>query len=118
MSGRNLPYFTKGEVVQGFGRGSKQLGCPTANFPEEVVNKLPEDLEAGVYYGFAQVSGGDVHKMAMNIGWNPFYNNTKKSMEAHLLHKFDSDFYGEELRIVILGYLRGEKKFRDLGCAN
>jgi FAD synthase len=24
-----FPYFTSGKVVQGFGRGSKQLGCPT-----------------------------------------------------------------------------------------
>ena len=24
-----LPYFTRGEVVAGFGRGSKQLGIPT-----------------------------------------------------------------------------------------
>ena len=24
-----LPYFTKGEVVTGFGRGSRQLGIPT-----------------------------------------------------------------------------------------
>ena len=26
---RCLPYFTRGEVVTGFGRGSKQLGIPT-----------------------------------------------------------------------------------------
>ena len=26
---RCLPYYTQGEVVQGFGRGSKQLGIPT-----------------------------------------------------------------------------------------
>ena len=24
-----LPYFTRGEVVTGFGRGSRQLGIPT-----------------------------------------------------------------------------------------
>lgn len=26
---RCLPYFVSGEVVKGFGRGSKQLGIPT-----------------------------------------------------------------------------------------
>lgn len=26
---RHLPYFCRGEVVRGFGRGSKQLGIPT-----------------------------------------------------------------------------------------
>ena len=27
-----FPYYAIGEVVKGFGRGSKQLGIPTANF--------------------------------------------------------------------------------------
>jgi len=27
-----LPYFVRGIVVKGFGRGSKQLGCPTGSF--------------------------------------------------------------------------------------
>ncbi|KAJ8778279.1 hypothetical protein J1605_013778 [Eschrichtius robustus] len=30
---RHLPYFCRGQVVRGFGRSSKQLGIPTANFP-------------------------------------------------------------------------------------
>jgi len=114
MLGRSLPYFTKGNVIKGFGRGSKDLGCPTANFSEDVVNKLPEDLGTGVYFGFAQVNGEEVYKMVMSIGWNPFYNNTKKSMETHVLHNFDSDFYGKELRVAIIGYLRPEKNFSSL----
>lgn len=109
-----LPHFAKGEVVKGFARGSKDLGCPTANLPEEVVNNLPQDLETGVYYGFASVDRGDVHKMVMSVGWNPFYKNEKKSMEVHILHEFDEDFYGKELRIIILGYLRPEKNFKSL----
>jgi len=28
--------------------------------------------------------------------------------EPWLLHKFDDDFYGEELRLVIVGYIRPE----------
>ena len=49
-----LPLFIRGEVVKGFGRGSKELGCPTANFSETVVDKLPKDLPNGIYYGLAQ----------------------------------------------------------------
>lgn len=31
MSPKHLPLFLEGEVVKGFGRGSKDLGCPTGN---------------------------------------------------------------------------------------
>ncbi len=27
-----LPYFTRGTVVKGFGRGSKELGIPTGEY--------------------------------------------------------------------------------------
>lgn len=114
MDYAGLPHFAKGIVVKGFGRGSKELGCPTANFPVEVVNNLPAEVETGVYFGFAQVNKGEIHKMVMSIGWNPFYQNTTKSMETHILHEYENDFYGQELRVIILGYLRPEKNFTSL----
>ncbi|XP_045460356.1 riboflavin kinase [Harmonia axyridis] len=109
-----LPHYSSGIVVKGFGRGSKELGIPTANFPEEVVNNLPQDMETGVYYGFSQVDNGPVYKMVMSIGWNPYYKNEKKSMETHILHKFDEDFYGKILKVVILDYIRPELNFNSL----
>ena len=51
-----------------------------ANFPESVVENLPADIGTGIYYGWASLGNGDVYKMVMSIGWNPFYKNTKKSM--------------------------------------
>ncbi|XP_032979782.1 riboflavin kinase [Rhinolophus ferrumequinum] len=111
---RHLPYFCRGEVVRGFGRGSKQLGIPTANFPEQVVDNLPADISTGIYYGWASVGSGDVHKMVVSIGWNPYYKNTKKSMETHIIHTFKEDFYGETLNVAIAGYLRPEKNFDSL----
>lgn len=114
MDRPGLPHFAKGIVVKGFGRGSKELGCPTANFPVEVVNNLPPEVETGVYFGFAQVNMGEIYEMVMSIGWNPFYQNSTKSMETHILHEYENDFYGQELRVVILGYLRPEKNFSSL----
>ncbi|XP_072877619.1 riboflavin kinase isoform X4 [Chlorocebus sabaeus] len=111
---RHLPYFCRGQVVRGFGRGSKQLGIPTANFPEQVVDNLPADISTGIYYGWASVGSGDVHKMVVSIGWNPYYKNTKKSMETHIMHTFKEDFYGEILNVAIVGYLRPEKNFDSL----
>lgn len=109
-----LPHFVKGQVIKGFGRGSKDLGCPTANLPVEVVNSVPQELNTGVYYGFAQVEGDIVRKMVMSIGWNPFFKNKQKSMEVHIIHKFEADFYGKEMKIVILGYIRPEKDFSSM----
>ncbi|XP_061428377.1 riboflavin kinase-like [Lethenteron reissneri] len=111
---KSLPCWCRGKVVKGFGRGSKQLGIPTANLPEPVVEQLPADVATGIYFGWACVGSGDVHKMVMSIGWNPFYNNTKKSMEVHIIHSFEEDFYGEVLSIVILGYIRAETGFDSL----
>lgn len=110
----SLPYFTKGEVVKGFGRGSKELGIPTANFPIEVVQKLPKNIDTGVYYGWTQVEDSPVYKMVMSVGWNPFYKNKEKSMETHIIHKFEDDFYGKILKIVILGYIRPEMDFSSI----
>ena len=31
--------------------------------------------------------------------------------QGYLLHEFDSDFYGEVLRLVVNGYIRPEAKF-------
>ncbi|XP_056379329.1 riboflavin kinase [Hyla sarda] len=112
MSG--LPYYCSGEVVRGFGRGSKELGIPTANFPEQVVDSLPSDLTTGIYYGWGCVGNGEVYKMVMSIGWNPFYKNTKKSVETHIIHQFKEDFYGEILSIVVVGYIRPERSFDSL----
>uniref|UniRef100_A0A8C5MQL1 Riboflavin kinase n=1 Tax=Leptobrachium leishanense TaxID=445787 RepID=A0A8C5MQL1_9ANUR len=109
-----LPFYCQGEVVKGFGRGSKELGIPTANFPEHVVDSLPDDLNTGIYYGWGCVGDGDVHKMVMSIGWNPFYKNTKKSVETHIIHHFQEDFYGEMLSIIIVGYIRPERSFDSL----
>jgi riboflavin kinase len=75
-----FPYFASGTVVHGFGRGSKQLGVPTANLPDDVVDQLPAEYNQGVYYGWAQVDNGDIFKMVMSIGTNPYYNNEKRTM--------------------------------------
>eukprot|EP01138_Halocafeteria_seosinensis_P008677 gb/GECG01008869.1/.p1 GENE.gb/GECG01008869.1/~~gb/GECG01008869.1/.p1 ORF type:complete len:118 (+),score=13.32 gb/GECG01008869.1/:1-354(+) len=45
---------------------------------------------------------------------NPYYKNDKKTIEPHLLAKFEEDFYGEELRLVVTEYLRGEANFSSL----
>ncbi|CAB4396893.1 riboflavin kinase [Rhizophagus irregularis] len=109
------PIKMKGEVVRGFGRGSKELGTPTANLPEEATEALCKDIETGIYFGWSQV-GNDpiVYPMVMSLGWNPYYKNEKRSAEVHIMHTFPEDFYGVELRVVVLGYIRPEKDYSSL----
>jgi len=52
----------------------------SANFEEDVVATLREEFECGIYCGWASVDNGHVYKMVMSVGFNPFYNNTKKTM--------------------------------------
>lgn len=52
--------------------------------------------------------------MVMSIGYNPFYKNTVRSAEVHVLNKFEKDFYGCEMRLSILGYIRPEYDYVSL----
>ena len=65
------PLLLSGEVVKGFGRGSKELGIPTANLPVEALGNSLDEIPAGVYYGWASVGDTDAEpcKMVMSIGW-------------------------------------------------
>ncbi|KAH9853688.1 riboflavin kinase [Lenzites betulinus] len=115
-----FPIHLSGAVQRGFGRGGKDLGCPTANLPDESILPMSSVTESGVYYGYAQVSRekdgktilseeeGQVLPMVMSLGWNPFYKNERMTAEIHILHDFKSDFYGHEMRAIVLGYIRPE----------
>eukprot|EP00741_Cyanophora_paradoxa_P014727 tig00020816_g14205.t1 len=108
------PIKLRGPVVTGFRRGSKMLGIPTANLPYESFKDVIHDQQAGVYFGWASVNGGEVLKTVLSIGWNPYFKNTQKTVEPYIIHKFESDFYGQELKLLICGYLRPEADFPNL----
>ncbi|GKV08957.1 hypothetical protein SLEP1_g20526 [Rubroshorea leprosula] len=108
------PWHIGGPVIKGFGRGSKVLGIPTANLSMQGHSSLLSEHPSGVYFGWAGLSTRGVYKMVMSIGWNPYFNNAEKTIEPWLLHEFNEDFYGEELRLVIVGYIRPEANFSTL----
>lgn len=54
-----------------------------------------------------------VFPMVMSVGWNPFYKNTSKTAEVHIMHNFQADFYGLEMRVAVLGYIRPEYNYVD-----
>eukprot|EP00898_Chlorokybus_atmophyticus_P003218 jgi/Chlat1/3898/Chrsp26S08863 len=112
------PVYLRGPVVSGFGRGSKQMGIPTANLPPEQLQEELEGIQLGVYFGWAALAEGNdqPHKMVMNVGKRPtFVDGEGITVELHIMHKYPSDFYGKELRAVVLGFVRGEQKFSSIG---
>lgn len=97
-----FPIALAGQVQRGFGRGGKDLGCPTgvflsvvltdiissqpANLPDKSITPISSVAKTGVYYGYAQVIPPEdntdlrqediqVLPMVMSLGWNPFYKN-------------------------------------------
>jgi len=110
------PFQLEGVVTKGFGRGSKDLGIPTANFNEEVVDNLPDHLETGIYFGWTHLEGDGekVRKAVVSIGWNPYYENSKKSVETHIIWKYEQPFYGKWLKLLICGYIRPEQNYDSL----
>ena len=56
-SGPEPPYPIKmyGIVERGFGRGSRELGIPTANLPRSSIDPLERLGSTGIYFGFAKL---------------------------------------------------------------
>ncbi|KAF9697544.1 hypothetical protein EKO04_004499 [Ascochyta lentis] len=148
-----FPLKLRGPVIKGFGRGSKELGIPTANIPLSGLSiNGHSDLDSGIYYGFCTLdhstipksttstsvpsatddksvpskssshavldleyaastpttSRSPVYPTVLSIGYNPYYKNTTRSIEIHILANFEKDFYGAELSLIILGFIRPE----------
>ncbi len=103
------PYQIRGEVKMGERRGAAEIGFPTAN-----LHISPEDLcpKHGVYV--AQVTyGGHCYGGVINIGRNPTFdrNNDPTIMAETHIFDFNRDIYGQPIKINLLRYLRGERKF-------
>jgi riboflavin kinase len=107
-------------VVSGFGRGSRQMGVPTANMDPAVLSAELSGMRRGVYFGFARLpddtdDGSAWEKCVINVGQRPtFADGDGVTIEVHVLKDFTRDFYGETMECVALGYLRPEMKFAGL----
>lgn len=53
----DTPIAVAAAVVRGFGRGSKELGIPTANLCMEELADKGNALDTGIYFGWAMKSG-------------------------------------------------------------
>ena len=108
MLGR--PYRLRGIVVEGDRRG-RTIGFPTANLLIADPFVLPR---VGVYAVQCAVQGESVRGM-MNVGRRPtVYAQGDLTVEVHLLD-YSGELYGSEIAVDLLGYIRAERKFADLG---
>jgi riboflavin kinase len=108
----------RGVVDQGYGRGGKKLGVPTANLPASLFQNALQNVETGVYFGWASLEHMEgVFKAVVNVGYSPTFEgeeNKEKIIEAHLILDKDEeldDFYGQVMRLQLSGFLREEQKF-------
>ncbi len=90
----------------GEGEGKDALRPDDVNSSNEVASVVAASNSAST-----TTREGTVHPAVLSIGYNPFYNNTVRSVEVHLLSKFERDFYGAELRLMILGFIRTEQDY-------
>ncbi|EEH52916.1 uncharacterized protein MICPUCDRAFT_8520, partial [Micromonas pusilla CCMP1545] len=103
-------------VVYGFGRGSKKMGVPTANLDPDVLEEELGSMRKGVYFGYARLPADEKHaawtKCVVNVGSRPtFADGDGVTVETHALRDYGRDFYGEDMEVVVVGYLRPEMKF-------
>ena len=115
----------RGKVDQGYGRGGKKLGVPTANLKASSFDQALQDVNTGVYFGWAALESPEavIYKTVVNVGYSPTFEgqeNSEKIIEAHLITEdtvsgeddnFLPDFYGTPLRLQLIGFLRDEQKF-------
>ncbi len=102
-------YAIEGRVEPGHQRG-KGLGVPTANVRPPMDLLMPD----GVYAVFAEVKASAQQmerlKGVANLGTNPTFGGTKRTLEVHLFD-FAADLYGRRMRVTFVERLRGEMKF-------
>ncbi len=99
-------YQIRGEVQRGRQRGGREVGFPTANLKISEEDLCPK---RGVYVTQV-VYKGTVYGGVSNIGYNPTFGENRLVAETHIFD-FNSDIYGHPIKINLLRYLRGEKKF-------
>ncbi len=118
----------EGEVVHGFSRGSHLLGIRTgkiitkdlANIQiDDNVNESLKNNIAGVYFGYTNFKTNEDHKeiinkkfkSALSIGYNPYFNNSSKTVEIYLIDYDGEDFYKEIIELEIIGFLKSQSNY-------
>ncbi len=85
------------------------MGFPTVNLDILPGQAIPSD---GVYVTRAFVNERN-YLSVTNVGKNPTFNNTERTIEAFLMD-FRDNLYEQEVKIDFIHKLRGEIKFKSV----
>nr|AGU68201.1 riboflavin kinase [Herpetomonas muscarum] len=132
------PWYLRGVVVHGHGRGGSQLGYPTANVKLDgptidalgtynnlvlygygcIEPETPGSADGAIagVNGKADTSAQNLgpFPFVMSVGYNPQFKDVALSAEVHFLQTFPEDFYGHVVRIVVVGSIREMYAFKSL----
>ena len=105
-------YSIYGKIVKGQGIG-KTIGFPTINF--SIKNKRQIIPKRGVYF-VEIIIEKQTYKGMCNIGFRPTVtNNKEETIESHIFTvESNKDFYGKDVKILFIDYIREEKKFKNI----
>lgn len=101
------PYTLEGEVTVGRKRG-RTLGVPTANL-RCTGQLIPAD---GVYVGRCAIADR-AYPTAVSIGTMPTFNETVRTVEAHLVG-FEGDLYGRTIQVSLIDWIREQRRFESV----
>ncbi len=99
-------YQIRGTVQVGKQRGGRVIGFPTANLKFNEEDLVPKH---GVYVTQVCCEGREYGGI-LNIGYNPTFGEEQLVAETHIFD-FNEDIYGKPIKVNLLKFLRGEKKF-------
>jgi len=102
-------YELSGKVVMGNQIGQK-IGFPTANIDLENDFKLIPSMGA---YAVRIECNNHIYNGMLNIGIRPTLNINKLSIEAHLFD-FNTDIYGQYIKVYFVDKIRDEQRFNNL----
>lgn len=123
------PWYLRGVVVHGHGRGGSKLGYPTANVQLDAATvQSLMDYNNLVLFGYGCIEGTTPNEgvaveesqqlgpfpFAMSVGYNPQFQDVALSAEVHFLETFAQDFYDSCIRIVVIGSIRPMYAFQSL----
>ena len=103
------PFYFEGIVAEGDKLG-RQLGYPTANLEYKDPEKI--HLGHGVFAVYVGV-GKEIKKGMLSIGTRPTLEASPEKIEVHIFD-FNSQIYGQTLRVEVIKYLRAQEKYDSL----